>query len=171
MMQPTTSWVCDFCGESIESAERGWVEWIRLPNVDGLPVPGCNIRIVHHKSDLPNRLGCQYSTSRDPVTHSGSISDDALANFLGPDGLTRLLGMIADQRLPTADLLEVIRRLHTPGYERARPYFDDAVGAGVIGEETATSGYLRQDELQSVLDFAEPCDEDSVDDEDDEDGY
>lgn len=160
MPPPTTSWVCDFCGELIEPAEQGYVEWIRLPGPTDLPASGRGIRIVHHKWDTPDRIGCQYSRSHDPATQQGNISDDALVNFLGPDGLTRLLQMIAEQRLPTADLLEVVKRLHTPGYERARTHFDAAVEAGVISEESRLCGYWRQNELQSVLDFAEPRDED-----------
>ena len=167
MLAPTTSWFCDFCGESIETAAAGYVEWIRLPGPTGLPAPGRRIRIVHHKWDTPDRIGCQYSRSRDPVTHEEGISDDALVEFLGPDGLTRLLAMLAEQRLPTAELLEVIKRLHTPGYERARAHFAAALEAQVITEAVAF-GYWRQAELQSVLDFAEPRDEDDGHDEDDD---
>ena len=153
MPAATTSWFCDSCGGLIEAAGRGWVEWVRLPGPTGSPPRGRGIRIVHHTWDTPNRFGCQYSGTRAPAARGGGVSDDALVEFLGPDGLTRLLGMIAEGSLPTADLLEVIRRLHTPGYEWARPHFDAALEGRVIVEGVASGGW-RQSELQSVLDFA-----------------
>jgi hypothetical protein len=39
----------------------------------------------------------------------------------------RLLALIAEERAPTNDILEMIKRLHIRGYEQARLHFDEAI--------------------------------------------
>lgn len=34
-MEPTKKWICDACGNAIESAKDGWVEWIKYEGKNG----------------------------------------------------------------------------------------------------------------------------------------
>jgi hypothetical protein len=45
----------------------------------------------------------------------------------------------------------MIKRPHIPGYERARPYFDQVLSEGVI-EPNILLGYCSQTTIQIVLD-------------------
>ena len=65
-----------------------------------------------------------------------------------------LLEMIHEERAPTNELLELIKRIHINGYERARSHFPAALDAEIIVNDVAP-GYWRQDALQRILDFAE----------------
>lgn len=150
MLAHTTSWFCDTCDHLIEKAEHGWVEWIGLSTEEDAPLRGRDIRIVHHSAYSEHPGGCQFKLdAKDP----GSIGDFALTEFQGPDGLMRLLEMIAENDLPTPELLEIIKRIHIPGYERARRHFKSALSAEVITLNVAY-GYWWQAELQLVLEFA-----------------
>jgi hypothetical protein len=61
-----------------------------------------------------------------------------------------MLGLIADNELPAKDVLETIQRLHTPRYERARPYIDSALADGVF-ESNLGHGFYWQRDLEVVL--------------------
>ena len=42
---------------------------------------------------------------------------------MGPDGLKRLLEMLAEDKVGKVELLEIIKRIHIPRYEQARLHF------------------------------------------------
>jgi hypothetical protein len=153
MPPPTTTWICDACGEPIEEVRYGWVEWVDFPREFGVPRRSRDIRIVHHVSVRPGERRCQFDHRVEGAKDGGGICDGALADFQGPDGLMRLLEMISEQQFPTKDVLEMIKRIHTPGYEHARLHFKAAVAKGVIDTDVP-DGYWWQDDLQRVLDFA-----------------
>jgi len=138
-------WTCDTCGFDIARAEDGWVEWlmVEFPKGNGL-------RLVHAypaspRLDHPSR--CQYGRVR-------GLNDLPLEDFVGPNGMMRLLAMLYDERAPKEELLEMIKRLHIPGYEQARHHFDDAIAEGVYEPNTAP-GYPHQRQIKAVLDFIE----------------
>jgi hypothetical protein len=149
MLELPSSWFCDKCGELIEQADHGWVEWITLSDSR----PGRDIRIVHHISHSPRKGGCQFDSNQEYAKDQGTVGDYSLVEFMGPNGLTRLLEMIALEKLPTRELLEIIKRIHLPGYEHARRHFAGALEEGII-ELNVEPGYWWQDELQRVLDYA-----------------
>lgn len=60
-----------------------------------------------------------------------------------PDGLVQLLSMLDDEEFSPQELNPIIMRLFVPNYEQARPYFERALRAGIVGEELA-HGYLFQ---------------------------
>lgn len=152
----TTSWFCDTCCDLIESAEDGWVEWVDCPrNDDGTRSMGHSIRIVHHITQSPQVRSCQFK----PVHGSEVIGDDQLNMFQGADGLMRLLEMIATSRQPVPAVLEIIKRIHIPGYEHARQHFNTAVNGGVI-EGSVTPGYYHQEQIQRVLEWYNESHED-----------
>jgi hypothetical protein len=61
-----------------------------------------------------------------------------------------LLSFISESRLPTQQVLEMIKRLHIPGYEHARKHFRAAINAGVI-EPNTEENYYSQSEIEATL--------------------
>jgi hypothetical protein len=64
-----------------------------------------------------------------------------------------LLGKLHDKAVPTEEVLEMIKRLHIPGYEEARHHFKSARAEGVYEPNTAW-GYPFQYQIAAVLEFA-----------------
>lgn len=153
MPEPTTTWFCNRCGQLIELAEHGWVEWVHRDKPRRGEKPCRNIRIVHGEGYGPCPEGCRFDGLREHRLDGGGVGAFSLTEFLGHDGLMRLLEMIVEDEHPIDDLLEIIKRIHTPGYEHARRHFDQALRAGVI-DLSVTPGFWWQDDIQRVLDFA-----------------
>jgi hypothetical protein len=148
-MTPET-WICDTCGGAIEKADDGWVEW--LLRQSGQKWIGRGLRLVHSFPASPRSSAakCQYDENRESA-HDGSIVNDlALESFLGPDGLMELLSFIAGGELPTLEVLEMIKRLHIPGYEEARFHFRSALDEGVFDPNTR-EGFYTQSDIKAVL--------------------
>lgn len=146
----TTTWICDTCGEEITAPDHGWVEWLRKSQEGKRTERG--LRLVHHFPHSPRggSHGCQY----DGVAEDGSsISDVSLPEMLGPGGLMDLLSMISEDRLPKDEVLEMIKRLHIPGYEHSRKHFDEAIDAGVF-EPNTKPGFYKQSDLEATLFWA-----------------
>jgi hypothetical protein len=61
-----------------------------------------------------------------------------------------LLSLLAQREMPGADLLELVKRIHIPGYEQTRELFSVAIHGGavtpLIGE-----GFYLQSEIQELL--------------------
>jgi hypothetical protein len=146
-MKRSNRWTCDSCRQEITTIETGWVEWL-VRKVDGAWI-GRGLRLVHHQPYSPvNR--CQYNQQAERHTDGSMLLDLPLKSFLGPDGLTRLLGMLAQGELPQQDVLEMIKRLHIPGYEQARPYFDAAIANGAF-EPNTSPGYYESYDIRATL--------------------
>jgi hypothetical protein len=123
-------WRCDKCGEWIESAEDGWLEWDLESNP---PFAKFAFRIVHHlpASPLEGKDGCN---------DHANLSGNHLSYFVGQDGLSRLLafldprtnGIQSDpcQIRDLPDYVDIMRRLLIANYEEARQYWRDAAEAG-----------------------------------------
>lgn len=92
-------WICDSCGETIDKSSDGWVEWLCKAGEETYS----GFRIVH------NVERCQYSEKLD-------VYDHHLDHFLGPKGLLLLLELV--DRSSVSEIVEIIRRLHVPGWER-----------------------------------------------------
>lgn len=117
-LKPLKQWICDYCGQVIEKPEDGWLEW-KSDLAHGLGPHA--FRIVHHKPHSP--VGGCYYTDRMP-RYPTNVSDDHLRQFVGPAGLLGLLDFFDARHwgvaANSADLAEIIRRLHVPGYEQKR---------------------------------------------------
>lgn len=118
-LKPLEQWICDTCGQVIESPADGYLEIARDEN--GLISDMC---IVHQRSTSP--IGNCY---RDYI---GSLP---LTEVTGQDGLAYMLSLIdpgenfCEYRPRISNMRKVIdifRRLHLPYYEEARLYWAEA---------------------------------------------
>lgn len=141
-LKPLEQWICDSCGEIIEDIKDGWLEWVHEM--------GQRARDFHivHRADR-----CFHHT------HAHGRSDNHLEYFVGPDGLAYLLAILApgprfkpgEKEADVEDvpeLIDIIRRLHTPLYEEAQQYWRAAEADGFIegANEVAlyTQGSLKR---------------------------
>lgn len=148
---PPSSWTCDTCGEPITDPARGLVVW-RIE--DGIYT---DFRIVHKTfRSEPDPRDC------DPGDEAGYTMNLELDNYLGPDGLTMLLGCLSNgplmgggpASLNPVDLdsfTDLVRRVQIPDYERARPRFRDDRIREAFADANAWSPY-RQDILSRIAD-------------------
>ena len=110
-------WICDVCGEEIETAERGYVIW---KSESGKPFH--NWKIIHQGDcDLDDEYDCS----------------DALVSFLGVEGLNVALSYLDAGPFATAgrgprssipdlrEFVDFIRRVQIPYYDLARRRFDN----------------------------------------------
>ena len=62
----------------------------------------------------------------------------------------RLLSLLGEEEFPVAEVVEMIKRLHVPGYEIARNFFRTAISEGVI-DECAPGDFYKQSQIRAVL--------------------
>lgn len=146
-------WICDTCGGYINNADDGWVEWISLMSTGKSP-SGRGLRLVHDHSSSPRANKCQYNSDVEYRKDKGTLSDLSLEDFLGPDGLMRLLVFISENELPKDEVLEMIKRLHIPGYELARNHFQKAINDGIF-EPNMPKNFYNQSDIDATLRYIE----------------
>jgi len=151
MLELFMTWICDTCGERIIDPQHGWVEWIQVGTGRNTRVR--DMRIVHHRPASPRQPEgrCQFNGQDENAKDGGGIGDRPLLSYLGPDGLMNLLEHLADPTFKDIDIPELIKRIHVPGYDLAKRYFDEAVSEGVI-ELNQEPGFYTQREIKAVLD-------------------
>lgn len=98
-------------------------------------------------------MRCQYNEQVERKRDDSILCDLPLIDFLAPDGLMMMLRLIEEHSIPEADLLEMIRRLHVPGYEEARRHLSAAIDAGEI-DPSVTPADLSQRDIEVILAFA-----------------
>src|SRR5690606_12084189 len=105
----------------------GWVEWLtRFDGDERLHHDA--LRLVHTRqsspltdpSDWRRGPGCQHDETKAFARDRSTVADLPLSSFLGPDGLMILLEFASDRKFELDDLIEMIKRLHIPGYDQAR---------------------------------------------------
>jgi hypothetical protein len=79
-------WMCDGCGEWINSPEQGWLEWDRQ-SVNGTSL-NAGFRIVHHRLASP-RQNTQHGCY-DPRKLQGNH----LNAYVGEEGMSRLFAFL-----------------------------------------------------------------------------
>jgi hypothetical protein len=152
-MRPTTTWICDTCNGVINKAEDGGAEWLRVADENGC-WHSRGLRLVHRCGASP--LGarrCDYHHFAAIRKHTVTLCERPLAGLLSHDGLMELLSMLNRREAPMDEILEMIKRLHIPGYEPARPHFDRAIASGVF-QADVPDGYYTQGNIAAVLEFA-----------------
>jgi len=147
-----TKFICDGCGQPIETIDDGWVEWKTIMNGEH---SSQGMRLVHHRK--VNR-SCAYNEKQLYDIEGAILGDLPLSSFLGDDGLMMLLSFIHDKRFNTDEVLEMIKRLHISGYEQSRLFFDDAIAYGAFEPNTPPNFYSQRD-IQSTLDYIKECKE------------
>jgi len=139
-------WICDSCGNPIEQAQDGWIEWIIVYDSDKRRVAAArDLRLVHHSRE------CRFDWMVERRRDNGIVHDDGLESFLGTDGLVRLLRMMARPNgLDPSDIAVLVSRLHVPGYEQARTHIRTASSEGLFSLDDDT-GLLRLDQIEVLL--------------------
>lgn len=152
-MNKEITFACDKCGMPITKIEDGWVEWITVASE---PKPGNarGFRLVHKHTAIPgtHTESCQYDQGVEFEKDGGTLADLPLSDFLGHDGLMELLLKLWDRELPMGEVLELIKRLHIPGYEQARLHFKAAINDGVF-EPNTPPGFYSQRDINATLAF------------------
>ena len=138
-------WWCDACGQEIAKVQDGYVEfWVDdNEKVHGPP------RLVHTKL-----AGTKCQSDPRKLSQRGlSIKDLDLAEFLGPTGLVRLMAAQADYSFDPREFGEFVCRLHVPGHEAARRFYDEAMSEGIV-EPNIPQGLLWPDQIAAILAWA-----------------
>jgi len=135
-------WYCDYCHQIIRKAADGWVEWLGYEFEAHGVWKGKKIQIVHRPELSPHRNGCHYKWPGRPY--------DTIDFYSSADGHMRLLEMLAEDVIPRDELLEIIKRIHIPNYERARRNFGQALADEVITQDVEY-GYWPQSDLREVI--------------------
>ena len=145
-MNNTRYWICDKGGKKIESVKDGWVEWL-IPTKNNIPeTHNKGMRIVHATNCLYTDWECDKENA--------IPGDDSLENFYGPDGLMNLLQFVSDDMFENKEeVLEIIKRIHIPGYEYARNFIDAAISEGVY-EPNTKENYCSQNDIRKIIDFS-----------------
>lgn len=150
-LEPLNQWICDTCGEVINSTRDGYVQWDTNENDEII-----DFIIVHHKPASPRkdtRAGC-YRYSK----------DKHIKEFLGEKGLVRLHSLLdpGQYHLPTfrggvsniRGWSEFYKRLHLSYYEEARQYWGRAMNDGYFGGSNEIFIYLP-DNLKGMIEHYE----------------
>jgi len=154
------TWTCETCGERIVGVEQGWVEWLYAApgrKVEEGEPAAKGMRLVHARPYSPlklSRTGCQYDEMAEYEASGYSLSSLELAHLMGPDGLMRLLFYIEEGEIPTGEVVELIKRLHIPGYEQARPHLEEGIAAGEV-RPSIFPGVDDQEQIEQALRYAE----------------
>jgi hypothetical protein len=143
-------WCCDQCGRMIAKPEHGLLQWL-ASSKDGQPA-GRDLRIVHvnHASPLGLPDGCGPNPSVEFAKDGSALSDVPLHWMLEPDGLVRLLAFVDEGEFPANEVNQIIMRLFVPGYEKARPYFQKAIDAGIVDADR-DNVYFYQSQLGDIV--------------------
>lgn len=143
-MAETNRWMCDKCGQWIESIDDGYVQWITFSD----DKVGRDLQLVHHLKE-PD---CKFDYTKEDNKDGGRIGDEHFEFYHSPNGLMTMLSWIADEKLPLAEIVEMIKRIHIPGYEEARLYIDEALSQGII-EQTSAKNFPSVNEIDYILDW------------------
>lgn len=127
------TWVCDTCGEAIRSVDDGWLEWKTRFNDAATRSEKSGFRLVHGPGG-PRNNRCMYNEER--FRDGEVVGDLQLETFTGPDGLMTLLEFLSDNPQSADEIIEIIKRIHIPGYDTARHHFAAAIRAGVFEPNT-----------------------------------
>jgi hypothetical protein len=101
-------------------------------------------------SPLEGARRCQYDGNAEFARDQSILHDGHLADYAGSDGLMRLLSLIAEAEVPATEVLEMIKRIHIPGYEHARGHFSAAINGGAF-EPNTLPGYYTQANIEAAL--------------------
>jgi hypothetical protein len=130
-MKPLEQFICDTCGQIINSIDDGYVEWLSYHDETLNERIAKDFRIIHHKTKC-FKLDHKYGQSTLP-----------LKEFTGTTGLIHLLklldiGPFHEPIYSRPDIkdfreyTEFFRRLTLPYYEEARQWWSEATSDGYL---------------------------------------
>lgn len=102
--------MCDDCGMEITDPDVGELAWAKKDKAK------TRVLVAHAPFACPRWRHLRHNLP-EPVQERASVSLDY---FLGDSGLLELLSRIETGDIPVKMGLELIRRLHVPGYEQYR---------------------------------------------------
>ncbi len=143
----TGPWRCDTCGRPIKKAKDGYLEWLVKKDT----YEGYGLHLVHHKpaSPLGGFDGCYYDETKHWRQDGAMLASRELDYYLGDEGLVNLLEMIHGNWVDKNEGIEMIMRLHTPGYEQARAHIQSAIDEEVIKDKEFPE-FRTLDEIKEV---------------------
>ena len=158
MLIPLKQWICDSCGEIINSAEDGWVEWLSGKETFDSEY---GFKIVHNNGSSPlGKGGCfHYREEECP-------SDLPLTHFMGDKGYVLLLSFLdwgpyvkpeyeGPRVKDLREFIEFMRRLTVPYYEEARMFFKEALADGDLDPSSVDMIYDPEDLKRIVEKYGE----------------
>lgn len=116
---PESGWRCDACSEMFYSDTEGVLVWFEKPQ----GACGSGLKLVHSEDAHP---GCLPEVPQELEAEDVGLAKHSLKEYLGADGLMNLLGLIECDLLPKNEVTTMIKRLHVPLYEQARPFLNQA---------------------------------------------
>lgn len=149
MTLKTTQWTCDTCGKPITQPALGRLEWHASDGANGSTKCG-KLRLVHHTPEAGR--SCCYNEDQVYKEHGATVQSLMLTDFLGAGGLMEFLDRLAQGEFPPKELIEMIKRLHIPGYEQVREHLKEAIDEGVFEPNTA-EGFPSQSQIKDVCDW------------------
>jgi len=154
MPKTRNGWICDTCKQPILKVEDGWLEWLNVHVYDNGHDRETGLRLVHHRPASPLRAegGCQYKSQLEYRRRKAIVAHMSLQECLGPEGLIQLTELLSQGFEPAEEVLEMIKRLHVPGYEHARLHFKEAIAGGVF-EPNRKPGYYWLDNINATLEW------------------
>lgn len=135
-LKPLEQWICDHCGEVIESSREAYVIW-HPEDQDGRLVRS-DFRIIHQGRCDDENL----------------ISSAPIRDFLGVDGIAYLtsfltlgpaLGASSDRGVNNDQFADFFRRVQVPYYEEARRKFQDPEVKHYLQGSSEVATYLQED--------------------------
>jgi hypothetical protein len=112
------------------------------------------------KPVLPARDVAIFNDALKEIRNNRTIVEGlSLERLVGPDGLMVLLSLLAAGDLPKAQIIELTKRLHIPGYELSRNL--SGATAKIALTAYLGEGFYLQSELEALIaraieEYAEP---------------
>jgi transcriptional regulator with XRE-family HTH domain len=134
MLRPLSQWICDTCGGLIETANAGWLEWIRSER----DRTNRQFKIVHQFVSSPRQIGARcYQHEEKAGRADNHLEYFAMGakrehSLLPPGSSLEWPGLVVAD---LAEYLELHFRLYVPFYEEARLYCDLAIRDGRIEKQ------------------------------------
>lgn len=141
-LRNSRGWHCAGCAQLITSVSDGWVEWLASEDDQGgTSLNG--LRLVHRES-------CRYDPRKVFRNAQSVVEGLSLERFVGPDGLILLLSLLAAGELPTAEVIEMAKRVQIPGYEVARNLMGQQNLPELLSPSLGHGCYLQSEILELI---------------------
>src|SRR5580700_4107736 len=153
-------WRCGSCNRLITRVDNGWVEWLASEDDRGESSLG-GLRLVHRGAPFAHGLegSCQYNAREEFRNNRTIVEGLSLERLVGPDGLMVLLSLLAAGDLPKAQIIELTKRLHIPGYELSRNLSGATTQIALtayLGESFYLQSELEELIARAIEQYAEP---------------